>query len=392
MEVKGKILICAGIFPPEIGGPATYAKLLLEELPKSGWEVKIVTYGDSKLKNKKSEKNEGVHIVGKEQNLVFRYLKYFFAVYRLAKWADVVYAQGPVSEGLPTMLACLLRGKKYILKVVGDYAWEQSCQRFGVNDPLDEFVVKKYSFRVSLLKKIQSMAAKRAKEVIVPSKYLKGIVMKWGVKEKKITVVYNSFEFPERQASKGKLRKKMDMSGIVVVSAGRLVPWKGFKELVGVVPEVAKKIPDIRLVIIGDGPEKQKIEEQIKKLGLENRVVLTGRVERKLLLDYLEAGDLFVLNTGYEGFSHLLMEAMAMEIPVLTTDAGGNVELVENGENGALIAVGDNEALKENMIRLCGDSAARWQLAQNAKMKIKEFTRERMLEETERVLNAMISK
>ena len=121
-----KILIATGIFPPDIGGPATYASTLLAELPKRGFELRIVTYAESPVSNK--EENNRLISISRKQGVISRYLKFFFAVYRLLRWADIAYLMGPVSEGFPAMLACILRGKKYYLKVVGDYAWEQFQQ------------------------------------------------------------------------------------------------------------------------------------------------------------------------------------------------------------------------------------------------------------------------
>ncbi|MCX6796382.1 MAG: GtrA family protein, partial [Candidatus Falkowbacteria bacterium] len=104
---RTNVLIATGIYPPDIGGPATYVKTLQEELPKYGSEVRVVTYADD------LRQENGVLKVSRQQNIFFRYWQYFWIVFKLCSWAGIIYVQGPVSEGLPAFLACKLRIKKY---------------------------------------------------------------------------------------------------------------------------------------------------------------------------------------------------------------------------------------------------------------------------------------
>ena len=115
-----KLVIATPLYPPEPGGPATYARTLEEELPKRAgekWEVEVVKFADVRALPK-----------------LRRHLAYARLVYSAARRADAVLALDPVSVGLPTMLACLFAWKPYFLKVGGDYAWEQGTQRFGVTE------------------------------------------------------------------------------------------------------------------------------------------------------------------------------------------------------------------------------------------------------------------
>ena len=120
-----KLLIATGIYPPEIGGPAGYVKGVATEFASQGHEVAVITYGDEKTE---IGENYKVTVVHRTSYIVQRYWKYFWKTYKLARQADVVYAQGPVSEGLPSAVASLLARKPFVLKIVGDYAWEQSQQ------------------------------------------------------------------------------------------------------------------------------------------------------------------------------------------------------------------------------------------------------------------------
>ncbi|PLX27324.1 hypothetical protein C0583_03330 [Candidatus Parcubacteria bacterium] len=337
-EVK-KILITTGIFPPDHGGPATYTSTLLHELPKFGIETKLLSYGEET----KEDKENNIFRISRKQNVLLRYLKYFFKVYKLAKWADLIYAQGPVSEGIPTYFASRLQGKKYVIKVVGDYAWEQGRQRCGVEDLLDEFQNKTYSLRIELWRFLQMVITNGAEKIITPSIYLKSIVSKWGNNKEKIEVIYNSSKQVKISLSKDEARRELSLHGNVIISASRLVPWKGFDILIEVIAEINKEINDLHLFIAGDGPERDKLQKMVIEKNIANHVRFLGVLEQKELWKYLRASDGFVLNTGYEGLSHLIIEAMAISVPIITTRVGGNPELIKNNENGLLVEYNSKE-------------------------------------------------
>src|SRR3989344_1930156 len=118
-----KLVIATPLYPPEIGGPATYAEILMRELPKRGVEVELVKFSDVRHLPK-----------------IIRHYFYYRRVLEAARGADAVFALDPVSTGLPAMRAAKKAGKPFAVKIVGDYAWEQGVQRFGVTLDLDEFV------------------------------------------------------------------------------------------------------------------------------------------------------------------------------------------------------------------------------------------------------------
>lgn len=357
-----KILICTGIYPPDIGGPATYSKILNDELPKLGIGVKVLSFGEARCLPK-----------------IIRHFAYFLKVLKLGRKSDIIFAQDPASVGFPSVIAAKTLRKKFVLKIVGDYAWEQFQVKNLKFIDLEEFQNEKFDFITELRRGIEKWVAKRADKIIVPSEYLKKIILTWGAKEEKIKVIYNSFELK-------KFSNKLNLSGFNIVSAGRLVPWKGFNVFIEIMPEIIKEIPDAKLFIIGSGPEENNLKFKIKNLKLENNVILTGQILHEDLLNYLCAGNIFVLNTGYEGFSHLILEAMATGIPVITTKIGGNPEIIKNNENGILIDYNNKKQLKNAIIDLYKNYGLRKKIIQNAKEKIKEFSKEKMTGETIRLL------
>jgi glycosyltransferase involved in cell wall biosynthesis len=371
-----KVLIATPLYPPDIGGPATYAQVLEEEFPRRGMDVSILSFGSVRHFPK------GV-----------AHLVYAVRLFRLARSADLILALDPVSVGLPAALVSVCLSKPLVVKVVGDYAWEQGQQRYGVKQNLDEFVRPGNHFltQVHLLRAVECFVARRAKKIIVPSVYLKGIVTQWGVHEERISVVYNAFSGPASLPEQGELRKKLSLTGTVILSAGRLVPWKGFRTLIGLMTELRQTIPDAHVYIAGGGPLEDELKGIIRDTHTEGFVTMLGNVPRETLLEYVRAADVFVLNTGYEGLSHQLLEVLAVGTPIVTTRVGGNPELIEDGKTGILVPYDDRDALRAGIQTLVTDASVATTLATEGKRFVSSFTKDRMINDTQAVLRSSIS-
>lgn len=380
-----KILIATGIFPPDIGGPATYSKLLAEELAKRGHGVVIVTYGPSLPPD--GNRAYVVKRVSRALPKGIRHIAYWYQVLRAARFVDCVYAQDPVSAGLPALCAARIMGKKFLVRVAGDYAWEQGMQRFGVKDLLDEFLEQKYGFFVETLRQIERRVALRAAKVIVPSEYLKKVVARWDVPEKRIAVVHNSVR-PPREISRDEARKRLELDGIVLVAVGRFVPWKGFPMLVWLAAALRERFP-VTLVAIGDGPGKSELEDIVRGLRVGEYVRMPGTVSREVLDEYLAAADIFLQNTAYEGFSHQILEAMVSGVAVVTTPAGGNREIAVNGENCLLVPFNERDEWQKAVTFLLENPQARELIASAGKAYRGTYSVDRMMEKVIAVLSAV---
>ncbi|OGZ43156.1 MAG: hypothetical protein A3J55_02005 [Candidatus Ryanbacteria bacterium RIFCSPHIGHO2_02_FULL_45_17b] len=388
-----RILIATGIFPPDIGGPATYSKLLVEEFSKRGHKMTVVTYatiGGFASDDKKSEAKPPIVTVSRNIPKGIRHVVYFWNILRRGRNADVIYAQDAVSAGFPAMIAARILRKRFFLKVVGDHAWEQGMQRYGVRELLDDFLIKTYGAGIALLRFFQMRTATSAEKIIVPSIYLKSVVERWDVSSGRIVVIPNAVSLPDTIFAKEEARKILGLEGFLLITIGRLVPWKGFRMLVELMPKLREVIPDIKLIIVGDGPEKQQLESMIKSASewntLKDNVFLTGSVSKDKLVAYLSAADVFLLNTGYEGFSHQLIEAMAMGVPVITTDAGGNKEVVRDGENALVAEYNNPESWKKAILRLYEDKELRRALSESTKDITERYSIENMIQKTESLI------
>jgi len=354
---KVKVLIATPMYPPSIGGPATYSKLLFEGLTKRGIGVNVVSFDD---------------LIGYPKGI--RHLLYFFRLIIKSKGFSHIYAQDPVSVGLPAYIASFLTGKKFFVRVAGDYAWEQSVQRFGVKDDIDSFQGKKYDLRTNILKKVQTFVCVRADKVVTPSKYFQKLVGSWSAKIKEVVFIYNGIELPEILYDKMSLRKKLGFSEDqrIVVSAGRLVPWKGFSELLRVGSRLKEKYSNIKIVILGDGPLMKSLSDEIDNLNLQGNAVLVGKVNRDKMFEYLVSADVFVLNTSFESFSFQVVEAMHAGLPVITRNIGSLPELVEDGSEGYLISVADD--MESKIVDVFSSGIDVSKMSKNAKIKAQKFS------------------
>lgn len=378
-----KILITTGIFPPDIGGPASYSKLLAVKL---GADATVLTY--SSVWNFKDGGDQSYKIirVWNKWPKGIKHLIFGIKLLGLVRKCDTVYALNVWSAGFPSLIASKIFRKKFIIRIAGDYAWEIGAGNGRVNLLIDDFQKAKKNGWVGLLYKLQGWICRRADTIIVPSKYLAGIVKDWGVPALKTKVIYNGVDFGRSDLSKEEARNKIGIHGNIILSVGRFVPWKGFRMLIKIMPNLLELNQFVRLVIVGDGPDKKNLESMIKNLGLDKRVFLVGKKSKDELAVYLSSADMFILNSGYEGFSHQILEAMVVGVPVIATAVGGNKEVIKQGENGFLVKYNDEFNIFEAIKALWNDKDLGNRFVEEGKKTINKFSSEKMVEETIKAL------
>jgi glycosyltransferase involved in cell wall biosynthesis len=370
-----KVLIATPLYPPEPGGPATYVKLLEESLPKKGVEVSVLAFGAVRRLPK------GI-----------RHMTYFFSVWRASRGVDVVYALDTVSVGLPAMLAAALWRKPFVVKVVGDYAWEQGKQRFGVTEDLDQFVLRrKLPSALQRLRDVQMLVMRRAVQIIVPSAYLKHILELSGVAGANIVVIHNAVR-PEAPVGIPETIQRAVQETQPIVSIGRLVPWKGFSELIRAVAQLHARGIQTPLVIVGDGPERHRLEREANQLLPSGSFIFTGALPHAQTYAVLHAARVFVLDSSYEGLSHTLVEALFAGSAIIASDIAGNREVIRHEENGLLVDPGNADALAGVLKRLLEDDVLRSSLALRARESSFAFTVDTMIDRVAAALRAVASR
>ena len=155
-----------------------------------------------------------------------------------------------------------------------------------------------------------------------------------------------------------------------VLWVGRLAAVKGLPILLDAWARVSKEYRDVRLKLVGDGPDRAMIERRIKELGLEDRITITGYLSQSDVRTELQRSDLFVMPSFAEGVPVVLMEAMAAGIPVVATRIAGVGELREDGKHGLLEPPGNTDALAGAILRLLGDRTLRQEFGDLGRVKV----------------------
>jgi len=377
--MKSVLLVCS-IFPPQIGGPSTYAENLVNFLLSKNIKTGVITYTKDSFEIKAKNKDFSLSTISRNIPLILRELVYLIKLLAMASQYEVLYAQSTIPVGFLAFVVSRIFRKKFILRVTGDHAFERASDKTNFVDSLEDFQNKKYNWWIEQLKKLDHFVAKKADQIITPSRYLQNILVGWGLALKKINLVYNAFI---EIRSEGKI----ELSGEVILSVGRLIPLKGFDCLIKIMPDLLKINPSFKLVIVGEGGERKHLEKLIRENNLQSQIILTGALTKQELVAYYTASDIFVLNSSHDTFPNVILEAMAYSLPVIASNVGGVPEMVEDGVSGLLFSSGNKGEIKKAILRVHKDSILRERLIYGAKEKLKDFDYDKIMERTLEVLS-----
>lgn len=218
------------------------------------------------------------------------------------------------------------------------------------------------------------------------------------VSSDKLRVIYNGIDlnvfFRQNEERKNKIRKDIGIqeNEKVLISVGRLAKEKGYLYLIEAIKILKEEGFDIKLLIIGEGGERHKLERKIKELDLENNILLLGKKEN--IADYLSTFDVFILPSLWEGFSVVILEAMACELPIIATSVGGVPEIVQDGYSGFLVPTKDPLALAGKIDYVFHLSLEqRGALGRNGRRIVeKSFSLEKMIRNYEKLYEEFLSK
>ncbi len=319
-----RVLVTVGIFPPDIGGPATFvpkiAKYFQDEL---NYEIEILTLSD----NKNSNINDDFSVKRIDRNLpiIYRWLKTIFTIYKLGKNKDLIFVNG---LGTETTIANTFLKKKIIRKIVGDPVWERAYSKAKISESFDEFQIKNYGFSISLQKKVRSFSIKKSDIVVTPSKHLKNFILNLGFKNK-IEIINNGVFIPEENTN----IFTNDQINITIVS--RLVSHKNIKKIIRAISDLNN--PLIYLNIIGDGPELNQLQKISLESNNKDNIIFHGKLNRDDINHIFLKSDIYIQASNYEGLPHSLLEAMSYGIPVLCTPVGECKEILGNEDRGYIL-------------------------------------------------------
>jgi glycosyltransferase involved in cell wall biosynthesis len=325
-----RVAILTGIFPPDVGGPATSVPKLAEELASSNHEVAVITLGNDIA----ARPSDPCAVVRIPRGL--SPLRRVAAVVRSTARTrpDVVLANGLHFE------SAFIRRARVVQKVVGDWAWERARNAQATNLCIEEFQSAPLPLRLRALRSLRSHVTRRSQLVIVPSHFLSPIVGAWGVAAADIRVVPNAAPSVAQATRDGHAPDR-------ALFVGRLVSWKHVDDVLRTLP----RMPDLGLDIAGTGPELESLQSLTGALGLEERVAFLGDLAPQQVLERMREASFLILPSSYEGMPHVVLEAFSQGLPVVASKAGGTPELVEDGVSGFLYACGHIDGLAGAMRR-----------------------------------------
>jgi glycosyltransferase involved in cell wall biosynthesis len=343
-----RIVFLTGIWPPDVGGPATHGPDFARFLRDRGHQVEVVTMADDAV----TDRPVPVHAIGRARPFVVRYPQVGATAWRRARRADVIYATATYAAAA---VASVGSRRPLVVKLVSDPAYERA-QRYGLfGGSLEEFQTAG-GRAVTTLQRLRSSALTRARRVIVPSRYLAAIALGWGLDPERVEVLINPAPEPKDVEP-----EPLEQGTFVFV--GRLTAQKALPVALAAIREVAAA----RLVLVGDGPERASLVAAAAELGVAGRVRFAGALSRDDALRYLAGGRAALLSSAWENLPHAAVEALSVGTPVVATAVGGVPEVVRDGENGLLVQAGDVTALAGAIRAVLEDDALHARLAAGAR-------------------------
>ncbi len=310
-----------------------------KELVNQGQEVHVICCGPKN--ENKEEIIDGVHIhrVMDEEFKFKRLFGFYFCFKSLLKAyvlnrrvnINIIHSHFADIPGFAGAITSKFLKKPFVISAHGS----------------DIFSFKRLNYGASLNKTLKifvNFSFKLSKKVIVYSlKSKKQCMERWHVPEKKISV---QSHWVSEELIKFKSRKKQG----IILTVANLVPIKNLIYAIRAIKFVSKEFPDVKYVVIGDGPEKNRLKKYIKKLNLERNVFLIGCIDRKKILDYYSSSSIFVLPSIHESFGIVKIEAMAFKLPLIVTE--GCSEGVQNNENGYIVPLNNAKLFSKKIILL----------------------------------------
>jgi glycosyltransferase involved in cell wall biosynthesis len=365
-----RVVFLTGIWPPDVGGPATHGPDFARYLRDRGHAVDVVTMGEGEP----AERPVPVHVIARSRPFVVRYPQLAFAASRLARTADLVYATATYAAAAAAATGAR---RALVVKLVSDPAFERA-RRYGLFEgTLESFQDGGGGARTRLLERLRTLSLRKASRIVVPSSYLAEIAGGWGLDRARIDVVMNPAPPPPPVGVRA-----ADLEPGTFVFVGRLTEQKALPVLL----EAIAAVPEARLDILGDGPERPALDAAVAALGLGERVRFLGAVPRNRVLEHLAGARAAVLSSAWENLPHAAVEALAVGTPVVATAVGGVPEVVRDGSNGLLVPPNDASALAAALRKILVDDALRERLASEAKRSVVAIGRDATYERLERIL------
>ena len=322
-----RVCVLSGIYPPDTGGPATFAVSFAEFTVQQGLLSENISYTDARSKKQKYGCSQ-VRLINRSLHLLPRYILTVVAILSAYLRGFKIIANGCFLE---VYVASLIIRKKYVAKIPGDIVWERAVNSGTTNLDIIGFQDQKLPFQLRIFRWFFSSALKRAIFVIAPSKLLCNLVESWGVPQKSIVYIPNSVDadfYVPNQSDKV----------FHVIAVNRLVPWKHVDQII-----VACANRNLSLAIVGDGPERERLQSLALRLGAN--VKFFGEVSKAEVVNLLSKAEIYILNSTFEATAYSLLEARACGLIAISNSNTGAAEIISDHIDGYLVQNSDSSSL-----------------------------------------------
>jgi glycosyltransferase involved in cell wall biosynthesis len=350
-------------FPPLVGGQELIAAHLAQGLNARGFQVQVITR-QTLPASPTRENIQGVEVrrinppgmlKGKGFGALLPVLSFMarltWILIRDASRYDVVLVSGAKIMPLVVIPLCALLRKKCVLRVESYFELHETIS----TESMRTMGSHRGRLLFSLLENVRNVALRRAHAVIAISAQINAELLKRRVSPASIVPIPNGVNLrkfrPVTAAERSALRARLslpDNGRPIVLYAGRMARAKGVPLLIEAWPTLVANHPELYLVLVGSGNRsfddcEAQVKDRVQQLGLERDVAFFPETEA--VVEYLQAADLWVFPTEYEGFSLALAEAMGCALTVLATSVGAAPQLIQQGRNGFLFPPLDTQAL-----------------------------------------------
>jgi len=378
-QQKTKIFYLMAGEPLIFGGGKRVFLQLMNHINKSEFRIFSCCAFDNEQENFLSSQGAGIINIDIQHGGIFSSMIKLINLLKTEHY-DIIHSQGARAD-FYARVAVKLSGRN--TKVINTIAM--------LVDGYDSRWMKKIIY--CLLDRISEKYAD--KFIVVSNALKKALISSHNIPGKKINTIYNGIELQSygnfNTNCSRETRKDLGISDntFLIGAIGRLVWQKGFEYLLLAFPEIISAYPQSRILIVGDGPLREKLESLCERLNLKDKIVFTGFMNN--IKEILSAIDLLAVPSLLEGFPMITLEAMAMAKPIIATNIDGINEQITNGENGILVPPKDPKAIANAVIKLIDNKETAKNMGLAARRKVEQnFSVEKMVLETEKVYLSLL--
>jgi 1,2-diacylglycerol 3-alpha-glucosyltransferase len=359
-----RIGMMADIYKPHISGITTYISLNKQALENAGHEVYVFTFGDEDVKDDENNviRSRGVPIIDTGYYLNLGYKR---EARKLLRTMDIVHLHHPFLSGSIGLRICRPRGIPLVFTNHTRYDLYAKAYL-----PIVPYVISE-----TMLQTYMPAFCRACNCVIAPSAGMRDVLLRLGV-DVEIYVIPNGVNLKPYLGNQQVIERQkfgIDNEDVVLIYVGRLGPEKNLPFLLRSFAGTSHAYDKVRLVLVGDGPERDNLQDRVKTMGIQKKVVFTGMVPYQSLPGYLHMADAFVTASVTEVHPLSVIEAMAAGLPILGIDSPGVGDTILDGVTG-LISSDDLATFTAQMVRLASQPDLRKEMGQHARQESEKYS------------------